>query len=444
MKRYLTYKDDKSDKFWNIEVSGTSFTVTYGKTGTSGQTQTKDFDSEEKCLKEAQKLLSEKLKKGYKEDWKTYYGLIYRLLGSKDLVSAGKLCEQARPLIQSNSQKAELETLIGRYFYELGEFQKAREHYLMAIDANPKSYTPYDHYTILLMHEKDYAEAMSMYRKMIDLFPSFKTFPTYGIATIYSKLNDPEKAVEWLSIFLKEREYYHVFNHDDFNDIRNSTVYKTLFKKYFFEIEDENYSPEDIPESEMNYFVIERENNDSYPLLAWCGDTGERYFSRFQGKNFIAPSDFELKLRLGPPIPKKYILVDYHSLPEPVVSQRIKKVIDQLPVCNINFIPATIDTQQETFSNYYVLHVAKIQCLDEKKSALTTRPDGRISEVDSIVLDKMILKKIPFERRAIFKMLYDIEYYIIHERIVSEIQKISPKGIRFIPVSEYKSDSAFL
>ncbi|EMJ48644.1 WGR domain protein [Leptospira santarosai str. HAI1349] len=63
----LTFTDDKSDKFWNIEVGGTSFTVTYGKTGTIGQTQTKTFDDEKKCLKEAEKLLAEKLKKGYLE-----------------------------------------------------------------------------------------------------------------------------------------------------------------------------------------------------------------------------------------------------------------------------------------------------------------------------------------------------------------------------------------
>ncbi|WP_244894412.1 WGR domain-containing protein [Leptospira alexanderi] len=73
MKHHLTYKDDKSDKsdksdkFWSIEVSGKSYNVTFGKTGTSGQTQTKTFGSEEECLKEAQKLLSEKLKKGYVE-----------------------------------------------------------------------------------------------------------------------------------------------------------------------------------------------------------------------------------------------------------------------------------------------------------------------------------------------------------------------------------------
>ncbi|EMO52685.1 hypothetical protein LEP1GSC172_2821 [Leptospira noguchii] len=30
IKFHLAYKDDKSDKFWSIEVSGKSFTVTYG------------------------------------------------------------------------------------------------------------------------------------------------------------------------------------------------------------------------------------------------------------------------------------------------------------------------------------------------------------------------------------------------------------------------------
>ncbi|EMY14960.1 WGR domain protein [Leptospira weilii str. Ecochallenge] len=81
MKHHLTYKDDKSDKFWNIEVSGKSFTVTYGKTGTAGQTQTKTFDSEEECQKEAKKLLSEKLKKGYAEG---------KILAKTKSASAGK------------------------------------------------------------------------------------------------------------------------------------------------------------------------------------------------------------------------------------------------------------------------------------------------------------------------------------------------------------------
>ncbi|WP_061254253.1 WGR domain-containing protein [Leptospira interrogans] len=67
MNHKLIFRDDKSDKFWNIETSGNSFTVTYGKTGTAGTSQTKTFETEETCIKEARKLLSEKLKKGYIE-----------------------------------------------------------------------------------------------------------------------------------------------------------------------------------------------------------------------------------------------------------------------------------------------------------------------------------------------------------------------------------------
>jgi uncharacterized protein (TIGR02996 family) len=65
--RTFQYSDAKSHKFWNIEVSGTSFTVTYGKVGSSGQTQPKTFASAEEAQAEADKLIQEKLKKGYVE-----------------------------------------------------------------------------------------------------------------------------------------------------------------------------------------------------------------------------------------------------------------------------------------------------------------------------------------------------------------------------------------
>src|SRR5207253_2108348 len=57
----------KSHKFWNIELQGTSFTVTYGRIGAKGQTQTKTFPTEEKARQEHDKLVKEKLAKGYVE-----------------------------------------------------------------------------------------------------------------------------------------------------------------------------------------------------------------------------------------------------------------------------------------------------------------------------------------------------------------------------------------
>ncbi|HPH22219.1 MAG TPA: DUF6493 family protein, partial [Haliscomenobacter sp.] len=68
LKRHLKYIEGNSDKFWQIEVNGQQFTVVYGKNGTVGTSQTKAFDTDEACLKTAEKLVAEKLKKGYSED----------------------------------------------------------------------------------------------------------------------------------------------------------------------------------------------------------------------------------------------------------------------------------------------------------------------------------------------------------------------------------------
>ncbi len=67
MKRTFIFSDEKSNKFWTIETAGKQFTVTFGKTGTDGQSQTKTFADEAACQKETEKLIREKTKKGYVE-----------------------------------------------------------------------------------------------------------------------------------------------------------------------------------------------------------------------------------------------------------------------------------------------------------------------------------------------------------------------------------------
>lgn len=68
MKKAFHYKDAKSDKFWTIDYSDLNFAVNFGKYGTIGKYQIKEFISEDECVKEAEKLIASKLKKGYKED----------------------------------------------------------------------------------------------------------------------------------------------------------------------------------------------------------------------------------------------------------------------------------------------------------------------------------------------------------------------------------------
>ena len=65
--RTFEFKDGKSSKFWNIDLSGTEFTVVYGKIGTAGQTQTKSFPTDDKARAAHDKLVAEKTGKGYVE-----------------------------------------------------------------------------------------------------------------------------------------------------------------------------------------------------------------------------------------------------------------------------------------------------------------------------------------------------------------------------------------
>jgi uncharacterized protein (TIGR02996 family) len=65
--RRFEFRDGKSAKFWSIELQGKRFTVRFGKIGTTGQTQTKEFAGESQARAAHDKLVAEKVKKGYVE-----------------------------------------------------------------------------------------------------------------------------------------------------------------------------------------------------------------------------------------------------------------------------------------------------------------------------------------------------------------------------------------
>lgn len=61
----LEFEEGTSSKFWRARVEGKTLYVNYGKIGTNGQTQVKDFGSHADAVKEYEKLIREKRKKGY-------------------------------------------------------------------------------------------------------------------------------------------------------------------------------------------------------------------------------------------------------------------------------------------------------------------------------------------------------------------------------------------
>jgi predicted DNA-binding WGR domain protein len=66
-RREFQFQEGTSHKFWAIDVDGPRFTVQFGRVGTAGQAQTKEFGSDAEARKAAEKLIAEKTRKGYAE-----------------------------------------------------------------------------------------------------------------------------------------------------------------------------------------------------------------------------------------------------------------------------------------------------------------------------------------------------------------------------------------
>ncbi|MBT9586095.1 DNA ligase [bacterium] len=65
--RRFEYTDGASQKFWEVAVSDAQHTVRFGRLGTAGQSKSKTFAGPAEARRDAAKLVSEKLDKGYRE-----------------------------------------------------------------------------------------------------------------------------------------------------------------------------------------------------------------------------------------------------------------------------------------------------------------------------------------------------------------------------------------
>jgi predicted DNA-binding WGR domain protein len=65
--RRFEFVGGNSAKFWQVTVSGSSVTVRFGRLGTDGQSQTKEFPSAEAASGHAERLIAQKAAKGYQE-----------------------------------------------------------------------------------------------------------------------------------------------------------------------------------------------------------------------------------------------------------------------------------------------------------------------------------------------------------------------------------------
>ena len=186
------------------------------------------------------------------------------------------------------------------------------------------------------------------------------------------------------------------------------------------------------------YYIISRANNNNHPLFEWDQLSGMFYKGR--------PVEISepVKLRLGSPVPKKPEMVDYHSLPESVVSERIKNVLEPMTIVGIQFVPVKVQGKNEgEFFDYWLMHIyKKISCMDRKKSDYKVSESGRIS-VRKLVIDEAVVKDIPLEKRLVFELKEGASLFLVHKSVRDAVMAVNPVGVEFIDVDEWGIGSAF-
>jgi predicted DNA-binding WGR domain protein len=65
--RRFEFNEGSSSKFWAIERRARKVTVMFGRIGSEGQNKAKSFSTDAKAAHEEQRLVAEKLRKGYRE-----------------------------------------------------------------------------------------------------------------------------------------------------------------------------------------------------------------------------------------------------------------------------------------------------------------------------------------------------------------------------------------
>jgi len=65
--RYLECVEGSSSKFYEVAIIGTAVNIRFGRIGTAGKSQTKQFPTAAEASRFAEKQIAAKLAKGYRE-----------------------------------------------------------------------------------------------------------------------------------------------------------------------------------------------------------------------------------------------------------------------------------------------------------------------------------------------------------------------------------------
>ena len=190
---------------------------------------------------------------------------------------------------------------------------------------------------------------------------------------------------------------------------------------------------------DFEYYVITRSLDKSMPLLSETADTSS-YLDIMKPVENPKILNFEL----GPPIPRKPVMADYHSSPDGIVSKKIYDVLASLEIEGIQLLPVSITGKdEEKYDDYWALHIySTIKCVDMELSDCE-RSSFSFDRITKLILDKKILSEIPLEERLAFRLGESKSIKMVHKSVMDKIMSVNPTGVRFINIEDWNDSSFF-
>ncbi len=188
------------------------------------------------------------------------------------------------------------------------------------------------------------------------------------------------------------------------------------------------------------YYVIERSKDSC--LFSWDQKSGS--FGLGRPVTVTEP----IKVRVGDPIPNNPKLVDFHAMPDPVLSQRIVDVLMPMELYGVQLVPAKVRNPQapsDEVQDYWFMHIwNRIHCLDIDNSKLEFSRSGRtIFGIDKLVLNEDVLESFELQNRKIFVLGESSSVLLVHRSIKDAIMSVNPVGCRFFKATEWNDNSSF-
>ena len=117
-------------------------------------------------------------------------------------------------------------------YYKLGQYQRAIEDYNESIRLNPSSVLTYNYRGNAYLKLAQYNRAQENYNKAISLEPD-NPLAYYNYACMLALQKNTNQSCKWLQKAIDKgyKDWDHIFEDKDFDDIRNSSCFITIFKK---------------------------------------------------------------------------------------------------------------------------------------------------------------------------------------------------------------------